>query len=710
MKQKIILVSFVLFYGLTVLLAAQEPVAIVEYFENTSGEMRVVTEDGEEYYADEFSFGEELPIGFTLITYDGDYAEIRLDPNGSIIRISENTNFRVDGLQGRAGADENTFSMAVGKLKAVMTTTEGSRYRIKGQSAVCGVRGTSMIYSVLPGASEIAYVLDGLIDFTNAAGETIQVGADMMADALAEVFQAAAPTEEMIKDLTSGMDFEKLLEETVPGYEVVEEAVVVPVEEVEEPEVEKPAVEKPAKEGFLAKLMELLGVEIGTVTIGGETYAKAIVQPKFALGKLKVALYLPLIYKTDMFGFDDPDNFYWPEDNDEWSFGTDQTDWQDIILDVLDDLFLKIRYIEWGKQRDPFFFKFGNLNNITVGHGTIMRNYANDTDFPAVRRIGLNLGIDSTKLGFEAMVNDAAGPEIFGARFYFRPAAPKFALALGVTAITDINPENIGADETSVYGKPIFLNGGLDLDLPIIRSDPFSLIMFGDFAAMFPYFREEAADYGIVQGFAPDAIFYDNQLKNWGLAAGFMGNILPVDYRLEYRLFDGTFRPAFYDNMYDRNRTDYVIDLVDYLQYPDDPEFNTRSMGIYGEAGYAMEKVFFIEAGYYWPWPVNPIEDVTPWPDDKLHVEVGIFKGLLPLYGSISLDRTGIASVVRNARLKGEELNILDKILDKNTVFSGELVWPFSPILDLAIAVTTNYDSEQDKVYPAVSILTRVNP
>jgi len=42
---------------------------------------------------------EEAVDASTLITLDGDYAELRMDPNGTIIRVGENTNFRIDGLQ-----------------------------------------------------------------------------------------------------------------------------------------------------------------------------------------------------------------------------------------------------------------------------------------------------------------------------------------------------------------------------------------------------------------------------------------------------------------------------------------------------------------------------------------------------------------------------------------------------------------------------------
>jgi len=131
---------------------AGDPAAILEYFDDFSGEFKVVTPQGEEWYSDMLDFGMEVPIGSTIVTFDGDYAEISLDPNGSIIRISENTNFSIDAVQGASGAAENVFSVAVGKFRAVAGKATGNeRYIYKGPSAVCGVRGTDSGMSVIPG-------------------------------------------------------------------------------------------------------------------------------------------------------------------------------------------------------------------------------------------------------------------------------------------------------------------------------------------------------------------------------------------------------------------------------------------------------------------------------------------------------------------------------------------------------------------------------
>jgi hypothetical protein len=679
MNRKILVVIFLL--GFTLALSAQ-PAVILEYYENFSGDLRVMV-DGEEMYPEDLE-GEELPPGSTLVTEVGDYAELRLDPSGTIIRISENTNFTVQELQGREGSRENVFAVAQGKFRAVVAREKGARYRFQGPTAVCGVRGTDMGMLVERGIREVAFVLDGAVDYTNAAGRQIALQAGQLADAMAAAFEAMALTPAMIDQYGQDLEFQKLSKEDVSGYTPVPEA------EAEEPTPEEEAKAQEVRESALGKVMQILGIEIGAVTIGDETYAKVIAQPRFSLGKFKFALYLPVIYQSNML---DPDDWYRPEGNYEWSFGADQDRWDRIAMDFVTDLFLKFRYITYGEMRDPFYFKLGNLNDITLGHGSIMRNYANDSDFPAIRRVGVNLGGDlkEGKAGYELMVNDASDPEIFGARFFFRPAA-SLPLALGFTGVSDIGP-----DVDGIYGDPILINCGLDLDLPLMEKEMLSIILFADVALMLPYYREA---YGTVEeGLVWDAVWDGEELRNWGFATGLFGNIMPLDYRLEFRYEKGTYRNAFYNNLYDRQRADYAMELGTYLNNPDDPVYNTQTMGIYGEAGFSIEKIFYLEAGYLWPWYVN--DTGVDRPDDFLHLEAGIRRGLLPIYATISYDRTRFVPDMLDSGFAGFDW------FNEYTVLSGELVYPVAPMLELAAVVASNYVDGDNFI--SVSILTRAN-
>ena len=285
--------------------------------------------------------------------------------------------------------------------------------------------------------------------------------------------------------------------------------------------------------------------------------------------------------------------FHAPAGNNEWSFRhrPDRDSRRGRGGDVASDLFLKIKYLEWGSQRDPFFFKLGNLNDITVGHGLIMRDFANDHKLRRYGAAGSNFGLDFGKIGFEYMVNDVGNlltlPVIFsdpafvpdvltGGRLYFQPFDTGKGkdelktisdLAFGVSLLVDLGPAVDFYSDVPLYtpadaGKIVFLNPGVDIDLPIFETDFFSIVGFADAALMLPYLRNAPSTAltgtAVPKGFALDAIWNpdaDVKFKNYGLAAGLFGNVWFIDWRLEYRYYTGVFKPAFYDTGYERSRS-----------------------------------------------------------------------------------------------------------------------------------------------------------
>jgi len=371
------------------------------------------------------------------------------------------------------------------------------------------------------------------------------------------------------------------------------------------------------------------------------------------------------------------------------------------VGDVLGDLFLKIRYIQIGEQRDPFYLKVGNLNNITIGSGFVMRNFANDSEFPTVRRVGLNIGVDGKHVGFEVMANDLAKmpPEIFGGRFYVKPFG-NFAVGLGVVA--DINP-------SGTLATPAFFHGGFNIDFPIVNTDPLSFILFADIASSLPYFASDYTDpvsgETVAAGLHTEALIDPTPaegvpgFKNWGFAAGIMGNIFVADYRLEFRYFTGSFRPSYFDTGYERERPMRVYEVVQYLNHMNDPGYSNTVMGIYGEAGFSLlkDKLNFT-AGYMWPWtPGTPLpDDPNLWPDDYLKLQFSIAKGVIPvlgLSGSLSYERSRLAPLIAGA-IKGVEVQ--GDLFDANSLAKAEIVYPVAPIMDLALTVTATAERDAD--------------
>ncbi len=671
--------------------------------------------------------GDPIPLGATVQTGASTTAELKLSPNGTIVKLAKSTTFKVAGLA-TTGQDKNAFALAAGKIRAV--AAKGGNYEVSSQTAVCGVRGTDFAFEVNEGKAMLL-VAKGLVAFQKldpaggVLGE-IAVGAGEAADAFAEVFASFKASAEQFAAAYADVNFQKLQELEVPGNApetsaptsteapaLVEEK---PAEEEKAAPAAVPAVA--AEENPLVKwLREALGMELGSVTIADRTYAKAVIQPEIKLGKVKLGLYLPIIYSSNLF---DPSDWYKPKGNNEWDFGTGigwEVDPLAAGLDALSDLALKVKYFEYGRQlEDPFFVKVGNLKGLTLGHGLVMRDYANDSEFPSVRRVGLNLGVDGGRAGFEAIVNDLADPEIFGARLFFRPI-PDFKLALGVSGVVDTAAAAELAE--SAAGDMMLVGAGLDLDLPIIQSELLGIRLFADGAATVPYVQTE---FGSVEPGLKYELIYDTTtgaIKNWGAAAGLMGKVLFIDWRLEYRYFTGAFRPAFFDATYDRKRAEYAMQYAGYLTSPSAYSQTPTVMGVYGEGGFSiMKDKLSLSFGYMWPWsPDAAVADQLE--NDEFHARLAVKKGLIPLIdaaGSIVYDRRNLVGAIAAGDFR---------FFDENTVFGGELVVPVpkTPNLDLAILFATVPERDATSgaikwkneaqgipyVKPAISIETRLH-
>lgn len=685
---------------------SDEPVVRLMYFYD----IEVVTPDEEVLYEEDLEPEMALPTGSIIITGSGGEAELLMDPNGTIIRLAEETNFQIVDLAGIGDNTVNKFQMDVGKFRAVAAAVTGDdSYEFGGPASVCGVRGTDFGMDVNPGAgSEEAYVLEGLIDYSKKgpgnALETIKLGKGQMGNAYGVNF---APTEipaARLAQIQEKMGFKKLSAESVPTKAPEPTATpepeegTVPGTATAEPTPEPTGEPAPPAPELPDWLKELLGMEIGSVTIDDQVYGKVVFQPTFKIDKLKTALYLPIIYKKDMF---DPADWYRPKGNDEWSFGFDQTEPMDMAADFVSDLALKLKYFQWGEQRDPFWFKMGNLDNFTIGHGLIVDNYANDADFPSIRRVGVNLGVKMEGWGIETLINDLADIRIVGGRIYFEILPP---VALGLSIISDINPGgdlpeeevsipgNANVPTDAMIGDPMFFNLGLDLDIPIVESDLLSLVGFTDVSALLPYYNKagEGAYSAINQGADLSSLITpDGSLKNWGASGGVLGNVAFIDYKVALNYYTGTFRPGFYNKGYDRNSSTRAVEAANYSLNPDSSEY-VPTLGIYGQGGYTMDKIFSIDIGYLWPLEFAEDGNIVPAQEDALHLSFEIFPITIPivdtkLAGSVTYDRTYFVPMVMGETVSGGKVLGL---IDEFSVLQGEIVYGVSSNLDLVISIS----------------------
>ena len=730
MKKHFLLVA-ILFVMVSFSLAAQSatPSALLQYFDDPS---QITITDSSGNPVDPY-YGLDLALGDTVKTQNST-AEIQLDPNGSIIKLAYNTTFTVQTLQGRNNQNSNDFNLLAGTVRtiAARNTQGGYNYSIQTPTAVCGVRGTDFTLDVVPGKTDAVGVLNGEVNFVNTStGQSINIAAGMYANTFAAAFQAVKMTQEQVSQLFSKMNFEKLVPTSVPGH--ADETPTPTTAQTTPPPSPPPAQptgeasSQPKKPGpldpFFNYLRDNLGMEIGTITIDGTTYSKAVLQPQINAGKLHMQLYLPVIYTNDLFNYND---WYKPAGNNEWSFGTDQTTTQAKIEDFASDLFLKIKYFEWGAQRDPFYIKLGNLEDMTIGHGLLMSNYANDEDFPAIRKVGLNMGLDLGRFGFETVVNNLANPQIFGGRLYVRPFGKGWLHpAFGVSSIADMSPAADLADPTLV-GNPIFITLGTDIDLPVIETGPFAIIAFADLGGMVPNFRNSFTSpvngTPIAAGLDTSVLTYTDpttgtqKFRNYGFESGLFGNIFIVNWRLAYRNYDGVFQPNFFNSTYNRTRSLIAQQMADYVGNPNATQYQMTTSGIYGQAGMDIGKVVSFEAGYLWPWSPNG----QPAGSDFLHLRLDLKRGIIPNFGisaSLSYDRTDFIDTLLGTAPAGYNL------FDANTTMSAQVVYPVAPTLDIAALVSFAAKHDQygnlimdpatnyllPEIAPSVSIETRVH-
>ncbi|MFP4211796.1 MAG: FecR domain-containing protein [Alkalispirochaeta sp.] len=766
----------------TVLGAQQNPIAILEYFEDER-ELTISDENGFEvnyYIGMGLSPGDRVRTGATTV-------EIRLDPNGSIIKIAADTDFRLDSLQNRDGAPANRVSVARGRVRmiAARLSDERPRYEIATPGGVAGVRGTDFGVHVVhaapegtgaagtqeaaetppedeaeapeegappgqtaedqvvpapPTQMEELFVFDGEVIFTNRnTEEAVFVGPGQRVDLRGAEFLPEEMDAAAIARRQEGLQFDHLDPTAVPGITPEVEPEVVDVEPAPVEEVPREPEEEDAPglvDRVFGRIAEISALGIGSITINEETYAQAVFQPQISVGKLDLALYLPVTYREDLF---DPTDWYQPEGNNEWSFSSDQ-DWSKeplvALRDLGTDIALKIRYLEYAERGDPFFLKIGNLSTFTIGQGLLMRNYANDVDFPVVRRIGFNTGLDREAWGFEAMVNDLAAPEIYGGRLFFRPAASVIPAAVGLSAITDIDPadeislddtngDSIDSTKTALFeaaqtGYPLFLNVGIDVELPVIERDLFNLVAFGETGGLIPYLREDTqlGEEGINSGLKTSALvdFSSGDLKNFGWTAGVRGSALIVDYRLQFLSYDGIFRPAFYGPSYDRLRGNYAAETIAYLAATEAEEYQVQTLGVAGEAGADILELVYISAGYLWPWEQEEGGDWRGSNDDELTVSLALRDGLIPfgITAGAEYRRTHFAATVAG-------WNEFDDahLFDAYTTLDGYVRGPLSEIIDLEARISTAVvrndegevvydDNGSPQVAPVLAIQTRI--
>ena len=125
---------------------------------------------------------------------------------------------------------------------------------------------------------------------------------------------------------------------------------------------------------------------LGVTVFDGDTYQRLSLSPEFAVNKLGIAFDLTFHFK-----FEDSNLKFRKED------------WvpSEVTARNVIGLYLgKFRYIRWAQKGDPLYFKFGSIDNGTLGNGFIMGNYNNTLFLPQTRIFGLTFDLDGKLFDF----------------------------------------------------------------------------------------------------------------------------------------------------------------------------------------------------------------------------------------------------------------------------------------------------------------------
>jgi len=281
---------------------AEQPAILLMYF----SDIEIVTPDDEILYEEELEEEMQLPVGATIMTGTFGLAELELrypgDPyGGTIIKLAEDTVFTIDAVAGLNNPDTSIFSLAQGKARAIKDAIFNKDNQVfETPSGVCGVRGTDYGVHVDPGLGiDDAYVLDGLIDYSkkgaDGSRQTIPLGRGQMASSRGDNFQPVEIPPAALAVLTESMGFERLKDKAErmkerkrePTPEPTPEPTEEPVPEVTpepSPTPTEDPLPLPEDDPLMKWLKDVLGMEIGSITIGEKLTPKPLCSQLSKLG------------------------------------------------------------------------------------------------------------------------------------------------------------------------------------------------------------------------------------------------------------------------------------------------------------------------------------------------------------------------------------------------------------------------------------------
>jgi len=581
---------------------------------------------GQTSFSEKASLGAEVNNGDAIKVGEQGFAAIIYLDSKSIIKLKPNTQFEI--MDTRSTRSINIEFGTI--LNEVQKSVSGRTFRVETPVSVASVKGTEFACIVDPSGVDQFVGREGLFDVMNkATGQTVSVAAGQKAisDNAGNVMQAPASPTDYPSDPETDIPIEEEppseredepetesteetqepieQQESAPGTEEPSEpeSSDEPESETTEPEPEVDSgAESPGSESGTPNVPKPskpfgMGLGIGSATVDGILYNQLALRPEINIGKIGVGLDL-VVY------IDNNGNVR----EDEWGKLAEDPS---MILD-------KIMFIRYGSAQDPFWLKWGALENLTLGYGGLVQGYSNMMEYPSIKKTGIQTGFNFGPVGGELFMANikefSRGGTLIGFRSTYT-VSENFPLTLGVSYVRDVNQFSGLKDKDDDYipdifddfpednlfskdtdGDGIADNDTLELDVDgdgltdwiypgmvegiddtvqldqniTLKIDPFSLennksngngfsVDIG-----YPVFNNKLFSFDIYSEFNslsfPEVISTD--LDTFRIERSGTGITVPgiktrlafINLSLEYRMISGSYVPQFFDQGYDLNR------------------------------------------------------------------------------------------------------------------------------------------------------------
>lgn len=285
---------------------------------------------------------------------------------------------------------------------------------------------------------------------------------------------------------------------------------------------------------------------LGTSTIDGKTYFLIHLAPQIPIGKFVIGL-------DGNLRFDENGKLR-------------RADWDETY-----DYARLINFISYGQQHDDFYARLGGLDRASIGDGTIVDNYSNNSSYDD-RRIGIGSRVDVGPFGGEVLIGDMFAAGLRAVRPFIHPF--QLTPLHGVWLLSDIEVGATWAADFDSNARRIIpnrppyvirdpndstkviineeeghLNGplttyGVDLGMYLLRGNNYEARVYGD------YIKFAQFNHGFIFGghldYTKDSSFL-------------------FDFRLERSLFQNHFLPNYYNSFYERDRFDNTVEEDDFI-------------------------------------------------------------------------------------------------------------------------------------------------